>query len=164
MYGQTTRGWRVDIANSGAPVSFMAAASGHRGCLCRLLVASRLVTLVCNLGEVVATLVKLFSDARSFANPVEEDMDVARFHRELSFTVVSCLLSVTAFVVSTLGARRVLQATLAAAQRLSEHATAVSASRRRSARSQARRSSNAVQPVGGRAAVEVSVVRAETAQ
>lgn len=66
------------------------------------------------------------------------------------------------FVVSSLGTRKVLQATVAAARRLSERA--VTTPGRRSARSQARLGSNAVQPLAGGATLEFGVVRVETAQ
>ena len=74
----------------------------------RLVIAGRCVSLVCDLGIVLISLLKLYSDT-SIPDEVSASGEAAAIQREIAFTFVSCALSVASFLASMIGLRKLLR-------------------------------------------------------
>lgn len=75
----------------------------QRLCTCRLNVGDRSLELVCDMGVLAATLLKLHSDTAAARRLDTTDDDLASLERDIAFAYVSCALSVTSFAVSSVG-------------------------------------------------------------
>lgn len=74
----------------------------------RLVVAGRIVGLLCDLSIVLISLLKLYSDT-SIPDAVGATGEAAAIRREIAFTFMSCALSVASFAASMIGLRRLLR-------------------------------------------------------
>lgn len=90
--------------------------------LCRISITSATVSLLCELGVVAVTLLKLFSDAKAVGDLRTETSN--GFRSEVAFTFLSLLLSVVVFCVSAVGMRKALLAASGFARRVTERVSA----------------------------------------
>eukprot|EP00892_Ulva_mutabilis_P012487 jgi/Ulvmu1/9610/UM054_0040.1 len=86
----------------------------------RLSIGSAAVTLTSEIGIVTITLLKLSSDARTTATVADSYAVSDSIRADVTFTIISLLLSICAFCVSAIGVRKVLAATMSVARRLTE--------------------------------------------
>lgn len=93
---------------------------GHSNKACRISIASDVVSLLCELGVVVVTLLKLFSDAAGTL----EDGASRKLRSEAAFTFVSLAFSVAIFCVSAVGMRKALAAATSFARRVTARLSA----------------------------------------
>lgn len=104
----------------------------------------RPIILLSQLGEVVVTLLKLFSDASTAAKLTAAGEDKASLRREVAFQFVSCGFSIATFIVTAIGLHKVM---------LAVHTTSVRVSKRVSNAATALRmrtmGTGAVHPTGG---------------
>lgn len=90
--------------------------------MCRISITSATVSLLCELGVVAVTLLKLFSDAHA-AGAIYTGASTS-FRSEVAFTFLSLLLSVAVFCVSAVGMRKALAAAAGFARRVTERMSA----------------------------------------
>lgn len=76
--------------------------------------------LLAQLGEVVVTLLKLFSDASTAAKFSAAGEDKASLRREVAFQFVSCGFSIATFIVTAIGLKKVILAVRTTSVRVSK--------------------------------------------
>eukprot|EP00892_Ulva_mutabilis_P012488 jgi/Ulvmu1/9611/UM054_0041.1 len=78
----------------------------------RLHIGGGVLTLTSEIGIITVTLLKLFSDTRTAAAGSDAYTTSDNFHADVTFTILSLVLSIATFCVSAVGVRKVLTTTM----------------------------------------------------
>jgi len=73
--------------------------------VCRWLLSGKIVALICDLGVLACTFVKLYSDMAT-ARGREDASELSNLREEITFTFLSCAMSVLSFGASSVGVHK----------------------------------------------------------